>query len=223
MTRLKTMMRYLLPALPVLGLGGCIYISTTKNQPVAGGIILLCTAAFTFGVLIYRHFERVHKGMCLVGLAVITAFISELCITGRINRIADDPQSWSSLWCVGGDLTVAMWSSFYSTGLSFINLACAGAGGSIIAVEADRSSIELPLPGHTGMEPNLPQSGPHTDYQALLQSLSQKVDSQTVAINTLEGALLSLCKQQRNLKWTLVTFAAVTVLLLVFILLTAQL
>lgn len=72
------------------------------------------------------------------------------------------------------------------------------------------------------MKPNLPQSGPITDYQPLLQSLSQRVDSQTATINTLEGALLSLCKQQRNLKWILVTFAAVTGLLLVLLLLTAQ-
>lgn len=223
MTRLRFLLKLLVLCLPFLAAGWSVYLAVLCIQPIVAGAVLIASATAMLGLIVSARMPRLSKGLSLVGVAVISTTLYEMCIKSQIGRVTAESPEWISAWTGLDQIAVlSIGANTLATLVSFMNLACAGAGGSIIAVEGDRTSIESPLPENPAANSAISLSGTQTDYLPLLQSLSQKVNSQTVAINTLEGALLCLSKQQSNLKWILVTFAAVTGLLLVLLLLTVQ-
>ncbi|MDN6858494.1 hypothetical protein QO207_18030 [Pseudomonas sp. CAN2814] len=129
----------------VLGFVLAGYVSVKLHQPILGGVILIFFAAATFALLLQARLKRVMKGGLLVALGVVTPFVYTICIASQFN----DALAYGDLWfstLLGANAAYGLDTgrNLLETWSSFINLACAGAGGSIIAVAGERTIVESP-------------------------------------------------------------------------------
>lgn len=165
---------------------GSIFI-TTSVHPIAGGFTLAISAGVLMAALLLGKQDRVTKGWYLVGLAVVTTWMYGFVIEPKIVVLAPRRGDWVSL-C----------EMMIKTIVECLNLACAGAGGSIIAAEGERRCVELPVHDQDHHVVKVPQQS--VDINPFVSSVHQKLDDQVELIKALDTALLAMSSEQRSLK-----------------------
>lgn len=183
-------------------------------QPIVAGGSLVSGGLIFMILITIAPIGRVQKGIFLVGLAIITALLNTVAVepmfallsSERGKYIAGQEQLFLHF---GGwikehlqmDSTQFLDAStkWINAMLSFINVACAGAGGSLIAVEGDRKSVKT----KDEVEGQIQDSNVSTpivaapDTSPLVQALGGKIDRQSDAISDL-SKLISRVEAQLN-------------------------
>ena len=143
------------------------------KKPLITGIVLCSVAVVFFGLTLDMRTTRIRKGICIIGVGVITAMIYNLAIKAQVMCAL--ALSYNSKEC---DLGFSGANGFIAANtidnmILLISLACAGAGGSIIAAHGDRNS--------TDTHPLQPSAA--TDIKPLIESVIRKLDRQNGKIN----------------------------------------
>jgi hypothetical protein len=204
-------------------IGGPFHYATS-SQPILAGFSLVTGGVLLFVLIILAPIERMTKGLFLIQLAIITAVLNSLMVEPLLallkmengKYIAETGQhiaNHESLTLQYGDwlwANLQMTSAEFfevSTGLinamlAFINMACAGAGGSIIAVEGDRTSIVRPVGIWKAKKSKVSEPEPVApaalDTSPLIYALSGKMDLQTETVSNLAQQISYLDKQIAN-------------------------
>jgi hypothetical protein len=212
---------------------------TISTQPVLAGVSLVTGGLALFILIILARIERMTKGMLLVSLAVITALLNSVMVEpmfvllNTVDGKTSAAQEVITLHYGKWILENFEMNSFQflnaskqwiNAMLSFINIACAGAGGSIIAVEGDRMSIVRPVVSWRGWKEwkiwkiwksktkNPSGSTSPTavipDTSTFMHSLGGKMDRQAEAMSDLfkliaglDKQMTTLSKQQNRIRW----------------------
>lgn len=221
---------------------------TVASQPILAGIALVIGGLALFILIILTRMERMAKGLALVGLAVLAALLNSVMVEPLISLlntvegkhlVAKELISlkyggwiWEHLSMDTAQFLDAS-KKWINAMLSFINIACAGAGGSIIAVEGDRTSIERPVGIWRGLRiwrcktkkvsGSASAAPANPDTTPFIQALGGKMDRQTVAVSDLvklvsglDKQLSTLTEQRDRNKWKLQVTALVVAVLMGF-------
>ena len=203
---------------------------TISTQPVLAGVSLVTGGLALFILIILARIERMTKGLLLVGLAVITALLNSVMVEpmfallntvdGKTSAAKEAVTLHYGQWILQNfDMDSAQFfnasKQWINAMLSFINIACAGAGGSIIAVEGDRMSIVRPVGiwkgwrgwrGWRGWKCKTKNASGSTstasatpDTSPFMHSLSGKMDRQAEAVSDLCRLISGLDKQMTTL------------------------
>ncbi|CAI8907664.1 hypothetical protein [Pseudomonas zeae] len=164
---------------------------TASREPIAAGVSLVTGGLALFILIILAPIGPMLKGIALLALAVITALMNTITIEPMlaylnlesskemVNKEIDS--FWFSAW-VSEHLKLTRIQSFgaitkwLNAILYFINLACAGAGASLIAVAGERKKDASQNKVHpTGTTPSTIAA---TDISPLIRVLGEKIDKQ---------------------------------------------
>jgi len=223
---------------------------TISTQLVLAGVSLVTGGLALFILIILARIERMTKGMLLVSLAVITALLNSVMVEpmfvllNTVDGKASAAQEVITLhygkWILENfEMNSVQFlnasKQWINAMLSFINIACAGAGGSIIAVEGDRMSIVRPVGSWRGWKnwkswkskTKNPTGSTTTavtpDTSALMHSLSGKMDRQAEAVSDLftlisglDEQMTTLSEQQNRIKWAFQITAVVAAVVVGF-------
>ncbi|HFL7941103.1 TPA: hypothetical protein ACG5DM_004196 [Pseudomonas putida] len=162
-------------------------VCTYALHPIVSGYTLVISAAVLMAAALYWLQDRLTKGWSLVGLAVTTTWMYGYIIEPKFAALAPRPGDWISL-------SVLM----IKTLIECLNLACAGAGGSIIASDGEHNRVELPIHGRAPGEENAPQGSEQLSH--LSSSIHLKLDGQAQLVRSLETTLQVLTSEHRQLK-----------------------
>lgn len=177
------------------------------EQPVVAGLIL-SVGLVLLVLLLLAPINRLSKGIFLVGLAVLSTLIYStfveplFALLGATNGtvLSEDGvdiarHEYFTSGTSGAELLASLGinqaeffrkaATIFSNFTLLINLACAGAGGSLIALEGDRTSRDI---GDPGQQTTPPAPALVPDAAPSIRSLTEKVDSQA-------GVLASLDRQ----------------------------
>lgn len=186
---------------------------TYMMQPVAAGLSLVITTLFLLmPIAILAPQERLTKGVFLVGLAFLSNLLYSLTVGPSFTLL----EAQNGIFASDTGKTIAA-TEFFTTGavgqwllaalsrtqidfltqaqklfdslLTFVNLACAGAGGSLIAVEADRRSQVIKIAEHSSsVTATSPARTAAPESSPQIGSLTEKLENQA-------GVLASLDRQ----------------------------
>jgi len=223
---------------------------TISNQPILAGGWLVIGGLTLFILIILARIERMAKGLLLVGLAVMTTLLNSVMVEpmfALINTMDDKSDAVKEAL----NLPVREWilensgmnfaqlfdasKQWINAMSSFVNIACAGAGGSIIAVEGDRTSIVRSVSTWTGWRvwkrktknvSGCTSTAPVTpDINLLMHILDGKMDRQAEAasellklISGLDKQMATLSEQQNRIRWALQLIALVIAVVAGFVL-----
>jgi hypothetical protein len=161
-----------------------------SSEPIAAGVSLVTGGLALFILIIFAPIEPMIKGIALLGLAVITVLISKITIEPMLaNLNLESSQEmvkkaidsfWLSAW-VSEHLKLPHIQSFGAITkwldaiLYFINLACAGAGASLIAVAGERKQKDA-LQNKVEPTGTTPLTIAASDMSPLIRVLGEKID-----------------------------------------------
>lgn len=212
---------------------------TYEMQPVAAGLCLAaCSILLPLALL--APLERLTKGLFLVGLAVLSAALYSTTVgpmfallkaeNGVIVSSTGQFVASHEFLSTG---TIGEWllkklnltqvefltqaGKLFDSFILFMNLACAGAGGSLIAVEGDRRSKVIQIDKEqAAVIPLSPIPAAISDPTPMIHSLIAEMNSQTemlaglnVQVSTLEQRISMLIAQQASFRRKVVIGAAV--------------
>lgn len=146
--------------------------------------MLVFSAAMLMGISLYWPRSRITKGLSLVGLAVTTTLMYGYVIEPQFAALAPRPGDWGVM--------------VIKPLIDCLNLACAGAGGSIIASDGEHNRVELPVNGRAPGEEKAPQGSEQLSH--LSSSIYLKLDGQAQLVKSLESTLQVLTSEHRQLK-----------------------
>ncbi|EKT4528453.1 hypothetical protein QEM33_000997 [Pseudomonas putida] len=159
-------------------------VCTSALHPIVGGYTLVFSAAMLMAAALYWPRSRITKGWSLVGLAVTTTLMYGYMIEPQFAALAPRPGDWGTM--------------VIKPLIDCLNLACAGAGGSIIASDGEHNRVELPIQGRAPGEENVPQGSEQLSH--LSSSIHLKLDGQAQLVRSLETTLQVLTSEHRQLK-----------------------
>ncbi|WP_422420619.1 hypothetical protein [Pseudomonas sp. GZD-222] len=172
-----------------------IPVSVNHLQPIIGGSLLIGSSTVLLALVIIAPLKRMQKGGFLLGIAVLTLSFKELCLDPVYGKVPSDTELLSSWTGWSQAATLSVGASVFKVLVNFINLACAGAGGSLIAVESDRTATEAPL--HKPQTASSVRGAQASDAQPILESLCHKVDTHASELKALDRSLEAIIKQQQ--------------------------
>lgn len=214
---------------------------TISSQPILAGGWLAVGGLALFILIILARIERMAKGLLLVGLAVMTTLLNSVMVEpmfallntmdGKSNAAKEALNPPFREWVLknSGMNFVQLFDAskqWINAMSSFVNIACAGAGGSIIAVEGDRTSIVRSVSSWTGWRvwkrktknvSGCTSTTPVTpDFSPLMHTLDGKMDRQAETtsellklISGLDKQMATLSEQQNRIRWALQLIALV--------------
>jgi hypothetical protein len=188
---------------------------TYEMQPVAAGLCLAaCSILLPLALL--APLERLTKGLFLVGLAVLSAALYSTTVgpmfallkaeNGVIVSSTGQFVACHEYFSTG---TIGEWllkklnltqvefltqaGKLFDSFIVFMNLACAGAGGSLIAVEGDRRSKVIPIDKEqAAVTPLSPIPAAISDPTRMIRSLIAEMNSQTEMLARLSAQVCTL-------------------------------
>jgi hypothetical protein len=176
---------------------------TASGQPVVAGVSLVTGGLTLFILITSAPIGPMQKGIALVGLAVITALMNTITIEPMLaflnlesnkEMVKDQILSFGlSAWASEHvELTYVQLfgaiTKWLNATLYFINLACAGAGASFIAVAGDRTKAVKQKDASQGkIEPigTTPSTIAAPDISPLIRALGEKIDKQSENVSDL--------------------------------------
>lgn len=163
---------------------------TASSEPIAAGVSLVTGGLALFIVIILAPIGPMLKGIALLALAVITALMNTITIEPMLaylnlesskEMVKEEMDSfWLSAW-VSEHLKLTHIQSFgaitkwLNAILYFINLACAGAGASLIAVAGERKQKDA-LQNKVEPTGTTPLTIAAPDISPLIRVLGEKID-----------------------------------------------
>jgi hypothetical protein len=201
MTKIRSLDLLYLAVVVLVGFLGSIYLAVLKAQPLVAGFTLILASVIMLGLVIRMSLKRMTKGLLLVGIAVLSPMIYAIAIESQFERPPAEGIEWVS-WLFDWDKVAVLkiGQDVLKSMSTFINLACAGAGGSIIAVEGDKTIIEsilTPAPVQN-VEQSLIQ--PVIDNTAMIQSIHTSLDRQERRVDSLDQQLTTLAEKHDRLE-----------------------
>lgn len=187
-----------------------VVLLTYKMQPVAAGLCLAISSMLLLLFAILVPLERMTKGLFLVCLAVLSSLLYSLTVGPTFALLQADngtivsstgkyiaSKEFFSTGAIGEWLLTKIdrtqvdfftqAGKLFDSLMLFVNLACAGAGGSLIAVEADRRSKVIKIAEHPSSGPaSTPDPTVTPDSSPLIRSLAAKMDNQAEALGSLK-------------------------------------
>jgi hypothetical protein len=165
---------------------------TASGEPIAAEFSLVTGGLGLFILIIFAPIEPMPKGIALLGLAVITALISKITIEPMLADLNSESnkemvkKAIDSFWLstlVSEHIGLTPIQSFRAITkwldaiLYFINLACSGAGASLIAVAGDRKHKDA---SQNKVEPTdtTPLTIAAPDISPFIRVLGEKIDKQ---------------------------------------------
>lgn len=151
-----------------------------EKSPPWAGLTIVLAAMVMVGVIIASPIDRLLKGFGLLIIAISTTVIFKGFVEPKLSAVDG-------------------WLVVLKAQLDLLSFVCAGAGGSLIAVEGDRNATEKPL--RSWQVPTKPPALAQQaliDYTPSIQSLGQKLEDQTLLIAQMDEALRAVTEQQRR-------------------------